>query len=146
VFPPNATDAEKIAFFTNVKAGEPFKADVKSFDYSLQLGIGVRNFPGTPAVPAAAPAAAVRAPEPPGFSPRDGNPQLEPDLDPAAARQQAAPGGPAPGGGQAPAGGQPFDWRIVTLVLAAVAVALILVFWMRSRQRESPGGPGRPAA
>jgi hypothetical protein len=71
VFAANATDAEKLAFFTNVKAGEPFTPGVKSFDYSLQLGIGVRNFPGAPPGPgggAAAPATVV----PPGFNPRAG--------------------------------------------------------------------------
>jgi hypothetical protein len=38
------TDAEKMRWFRNIRAGAPFDAGQESLDYSLQLAVGINNF------------------------------------------------------------------------------------------------------
>ena len=40
----SATDAQKMRWFRNVPAGQPFDSGQVSLDYSLQLAVGLRNF------------------------------------------------------------------------------------------------------
>jgi hypothetical protein len=44
--PANATPAQRLAWFKNVKAGQPFDAGETSLDYSLQLSSGITNCVG----------------------------------------------------------------------------------------------------
>jgi hypothetical protein len=44
--PTNASDDEKMQYFRNIRAGKHPLENTVSLDYSLQLGIGIRNFPG----------------------------------------------------------------------------------------------------
>jgi hypothetical protein len=41
--PASATDAQRLAWFKNVQAGQPFDAGEISLDYSLQLSTGITN-------------------------------------------------------------------------------------------------------
>jgi len=38
------TEAQRMRFFRNIKAGDPFDAGQQSLDYSLQLSVGIKNF------------------------------------------------------------------------------------------------------
>jgi hypothetical protein len=42
--PSGSTDAQRLKWFTNVPAGQPFQAGQASQDYSLQLTFGIRAF------------------------------------------------------------------------------------------------------
>jgi hypothetical protein len=42
--PDNLSDKDKMQYFRNIKAGEPFTAGDTSGDYSLQLMIGFNNY------------------------------------------------------------------------------------------------------
>lgn len=129
VFKPSATDTEKMAFFTNVKAGDPYTAGVKSFDYSLQLGIGVRNFPGSAAAPDAGPTAV-----PAGFNPRAG--EIDPD-EPAGAAgpdpERRGPPTPAP-----PPQPPPRDWTPVLIAGASILAVILLALIVIRMRRPSP--------
>ena len=128
VFRAGATDDQKMAYFTNVKAGDPYTAGIKSFDYSLQLGFGVGNFPDpslpdTPAVPR-------------GFNPRSG------EVDPHHAVDDSGPdpkGQGPPGPADMPPPPGPAKWNPVYLlavgavVLAAILLALFVIRWKRMR-------------
>ena len=50
--PSSANDVERLHWFRNIQAGEPFEPNQTSFDYSLQLMYGIRQFkaehPGGP--------------------------------------------------------------------------------------------------
>lgn len=39
--PTNATDTQRLVWFRNIKAGEPFETGQASLDYSLQLAYGI---------------------------------------------------------------------------------------------------------
>lgn len=64
--PSGSTDQQRLPWFRNVKAGEPFRPGQASQDYSLQLTFGIRNFknanPGGPQ-PLMARRGKARAPE-----------------------------------------------------------------------------------
>jgi len=50
--PRGSSDEERLFWFRNIRAGEPFATGQSSFDYSLQLAVGIREFknanPGGP--------------------------------------------------------------------------------------------------
>ena len=58
--PTSASDDERMQFFRNIKSGQHPLEDTVSLDYSLQLSIGLANFP--PPTPPVGPAGAVPAP------------------------------------------------------------------------------------
>lgn len=61
--PASALDAEKMNFFRNIRAGKHPVANTVSLDYSLQLSVGINNFPGPHATaPAGGPSLAARLP------------------------------------------------------------------------------------
>jgi hypothetical protein len=140
VFAANASDAEKLAFFTNVKAGEPFTGGVKSLDYSLQLGFGVRNFPGAPPAPDGKAFAARVAAIPRGFNPRAG------EIDPSHPADASGPdperrgprlptdSSPRP----VPLGGNTMLWIVIGVLLAVILVALIVI---RTKRTPPPATP-----
>jgi hypothetical protein len=136
VFAASASDAEKLAYFTNVKAGEPYAPGVKSFDYSLQLGIGVRNFARTVPGPGGRGFIALTIPVPPGFNARAG------EVDPAYPADGSGPApegrGPGPSADPtpppAPAGGNTTLWVVAGALLAVVLLALVVV----RRKRATP--------
>lgn len=64
-----------LPFFVNVKAGQAFKPGTKPLDYSLQLAIGIKNYPGTSG-PLAAPVTVPGLPTPADkINPRSGEPE-----------------------------------------------------------------------
>jgi hypothetical protein len=138
VFDAMSADAEKMAYFTNVKAGEPYTPGVKSFDYSLQLGVGVRNFPGS-GPPATPPAPAPPASAPPGFNPRAG------EVDP---HHPAETKGPAPRRDpvmpemrEPPPPPEEEDWTPLWIAggAAVVLIGLAIAFYLLKRTpRTSP--------
>jgi hypothetical protein len=138
VAPRSDAEAENPAnkFFTNTPAGAVYEgapAGSASLDYSLQLAVGLREFPGGKPVVGAAAAA-----EPTNFRGGDEEP---PPSDPAPLDEgddtQETPA--APGGAAAPAAGwRPWMWIVL---IGAVAVIAGLV-WLLSRQR--PPQPPNP--
>lgn len=44
MIPTGTTDAQKLKWFKNIPAGQPFQANQASLDYSLQLEFGIRQF------------------------------------------------------------------------------------------------------
>jgi hypothetical protein len=134
VFKATASDPEKMAYFTNVRAGAPYAPGVKSLDYSLQLGFGVSNFPGPAPLPQAAHSAM-----PAGFNPRAG--EVDPSH-PADASgpdpERRGPTGPAaPVTPPAPAGKNTAVLVIVAAALAVGILAVILGLFRRSRHRRT---------
>ena len=123
-----------------MKAGEPFTPGVKSFDYSLQLGIGVRNFPGAPPEPKGKAFAAPIAAVPPGFNPRAG------EIDPSHPADGSGPdperrgprlptdSSPRP----VPVGGNTTLWVVVAALLAVILVVLIVI---RTKWTQPPATP-----
>jgi hypothetical protein len=85
-----------LPLFVNVKAGQAFKPGTKPLDYSLQLAIGIKNYPGTSgplAAPVDIPGLPSGAPE---INPRSGEP--EPRFDPEQDQPEVDDGeGPEPG-------------------------------------------------
>jgi hypothetical protein len=132
VFPAKATEAEQMAFFANVKAGEPYAAGVKSLYYSLQLGIGIRNFPG----PGPAPTAAHPA-VPAGFNPRAG--EVDPEHPADASGPDPERRGPA-GTGASPAAPAPAKWTTTTLIIvgAALLAVIVITLYVVRRKRMPP--------
>jgi hypothetical protein len=119
IAPQNATDADDPAkkFFTNTKAGEVYDgapAGAISLDYSLQLGVGIRTFPGTHTPMFAPVAASVR------FNDRGGEPEVEVDEPDAKAAEERHANPIA-----APAADRGYQiWigvALVVLVIAAIA-------------------------
>jgi hypothetical protein len=143
VFPANATDDEKMAFFANVKAGEPYAPGLRSFDYSLQLGIGVRNFPGAPSAPNGKAFAKPVASVPPGFNPRAGevDPSHPADVsgpDPERLGPKVQPDAPPPP--TPPEQDQSTGWIIAGGFLVAILL-IILVFFAMKGKRAPPANP-----
>ena len=77
-----------LPLFVNVKAGQAFKPGSKPLDYSLQLAIGIKNYPGTsgplaapvdiPGLPTAAEEINPRSGEPePKFDPEQDKPEMD---------------------------------------------------------------------
>jgi hypothetical protein len=140
VFAASATEAEKLAFFTNVKAGEPFTPGVNSFDYSLQLGIGVRNFPGEPSAPGGKVFAARSVAVPLGFNARDG------EIDPSQPADDSGPDperrGPevrtASSPPPVPVGGNTTLWIVGAILLAVILLALIVIRMKRPPPSARP--------
>lgn len=66
------TSEERMSYFRNLAPGVPFEAGMQSLDYSLQLTVGIREFPGS----AAPPPAALVAGEPLAFNLREGSFEL----------------------------------------------------------------------
>lgn len=146
-----ATDSEavKMQYFRNIKAGQPFRPEQQSLDYSLQLAIGIRNYPGTledatpPAGPAIA-AAEARA-EPDSF--REGDADLsELDSIPLLPEESPAPTAVNPIPPPAPSAFAPdsplripppmpkvadgFNWWWIAI---PIALALVVLLFLRKR-------------
>ncbi|HZN38661.1 MAG TPA: hypothetical protein VFD82_07650 [Planctomycetota bacterium] len=132
----NAPPATKLTFYRNLKYPTPFTAGHKSLDFSLQLAVGIGNYPGTldnTITPLEARAARAATAPTPAWNPREGsaadaaevaNVGPGPD-DPADAADSAADGSPA-----ASTSGIP-PWLFITVGI----VALILVLSLALRKK-----------
>jgi len=41
---PSGTESERLKWFRNIRAGQPFETGARSLDYSLQLAVGLQNY------------------------------------------------------------------------------------------------------
>jgi len=131
--PRTDADADDPAkkFFTNTKAGDVYDgapAGSISLDYSLQLAVGVRLFPGS--APSPAPQALIGRPPAQTFNFRSGEPE-EPVTEKADSRAASAAGAPKAAPGPAATQENQIDWVPWG---AAGAIVIVLIFiWLRSK-------------
>ena len=146
VFPTGATDDQKMAFFTNVKAADPYTSGVKSFDYSLQLGIGVRNFPATTTPPEGKKDSTQNPPVPPGFDPRGGEVDPHHPTDASGPDpERMGPAMPAENRTPVPASDRSIWWIVGATVLVVVLLALIVIRMKRPPVKPAPPPPASTA-
>ena len=143
VFPNGATDDQKMAFFTNVKAGDPYTPGLKSFDYSLQLGIGVRNFPTPVPTPDGKASATPVPPVPMGFNARAG------EIDPHHPADTSGPDperrGP-PGSANTRSLPVPDGWSIIIpAIIVVIVLAVILLAFVVIRRKKAPPPTAPPS-